>query len=87
MPDSDMMDAVWQADKRAEIAERQNRAYGLLLIFQQRGGDDDQLTAIGDLIGDLLHLGDQYGMGDVDRFVERAVGHYNAERDEAGIED
>ena len=77
--------AVEQADKRAEIAQRQDTAFGVVLIYQQRGGDSDTLTAIGDLMADLLHLGDQYGMGDAERFIERALGHYTAELSESGI--
>lgn len=87
MPEIDQELADWQAEKRAEIEKRQERAYRLLLTFQQRGGDDDNLTAIGDLLTDLLHLADQYGMIDPQHFIERALGHYHSERTEAGIED
>lgn len=87
MSELDAEEAAYQAEKRKEIEERQEGAYGLLLIYQQRGGDDDNLTAIGDLITDLLHLGDQYGMTDADWMMNRAIDHYSNERFEAGIED
>ena len=84
--EADLQD-VWLEEKRAEIAYRQDRAYRLLLIYQQQdGGDDDQLTAIKDLISNLLHLGDQYGMIDARQFVISALDNYEAERDEAGLD-
>lgn len=83
---ADLQD-VWEEEKRAEIEERQEMTYRYVILTYQRqnGGDDDTLVAIQDMITNLLHLGDQYGMIEARNICEAAIGHYEAERAEAGL--
>lgn len=66
--------------------ERRRRAAAALAAYYAEGGvDDDPLTAISDLLADLLHLAEAHAPGAVASFVvpidlmSRACDHYLAE--------
>jgi hypothetical protein len=62
-------------ERRAEIAFR------TVLAYQSYKGEDmdDTETGIVDLIADLLHLGEQYGL-DADTIERISRMHYDAEK-------
>lgn len=56
---------------------------GLLAYVKDKGHEEeDTLTEIQSLIGDLLHLADQHCMNYAPDFVAGAVRHYEAEKAE-----
>lgn len=60
--------------------DRAGRAYRAVLYYQQYGTDADAIEAsITDLITDLFHLADEYGL-DQHELQLRALSHYQAEQ-------
>lgn len=71
------------APYETENEKRRGRAFRHALIFaHEQNGDEDIETAIYDLMADLLHLCDDYGI-EQDDAQRIARHHYNAELHEA----
>lgn len=60
-------------------AQRSERAYRLLLIYEQQHDEgEDHETAVSDLLADLMHLCDDYGI-EWEEVTRRAAMHHEAE--------
>jgi len=67
---------------------RQDTATAALRAYQACGGaDGDDLTDIGDLMVNLLHLARAKGMDDEQWFIEKALDHFQAEERPDDIEE
>jgi hypothetical protein len=65
-----------------ENEQRAERAYRTLLVYAQRADSEDTEENMTDLLTDLRHLGDQYGV-EWDAMIDRVQRHYNDETREA----
>jgi len=66
-----------------ENERRSERAYRTLLVYAQGGNEDESVeTLTTDLLTDLRHLADEYGI-DWDEMTNRVLNHYTAETREA----
>ena len=66
------------ADQRA-MEMRVERANAALDAYRAVAGDDEPLSTLGDMLADLQHWADAYGV-DFARAMEQAVDHYDEER-------
>lgn len=61
-------------------AQRSEVAYRAVLVYQnQHGGDPDTLTAIQDMITNLLHCAVDYGMDTPEDLCRKAVNNFKSE--------
>ena len=65
------------------VTSRTNRAYSSVIAYGDDLGDDEIATAAQDMIVDLLHLAEQYGVtpAEMPDYMRVALDHYEYESD------